>query len=246
MANKGTCMGEEKYPSGAEAAIERLNQDPLLLAAISAVPVVGGSITQVLTWFGQEIVQERNKRLFQQFSEHLEAIDEQAIRKGYFETEEGFDLLIKALDESRRTRSEEKRDLIARILVGATLTEPEQDSYSPEDYLYLISDLTVQELRVARLMYEQRPNTNEESWNSWEAEASATLGIDRTDLHMALVRLGSTGLLVLVTSGNDAEDEGTFWVDTPEYGKSGYYIVTATFDKLMKFLSLDSHPRPDS
>lgn len=104
-------MGEEKYPSGAEAAIERLNQDPLLLAAISAVPVVGGSITQVLTWFGQEIVQERNKRLFQQFSEHLEAIDEQAIRKGYFETEEGFDLLIKALDESRRTRSEEKRDL---------------------------------------------------------------------------------------------------------------------------------------
>ena len=63
---------------------------------------------------------------------------------------------------------------------------------------------------------------------------------------MALVRLGSTGLLVLVTSGNDAEDEGTFWVDTPEYGKSGYYIVTATFDKLMKFLSLNSHPCPNS
>ncbi len=55
---------------------------------------------------------------------------------------------------------------------------------------------------------------------------------------LALVRLGSTGLLVLVTSGNDPGDEGAFWVDTPEYGKSGYYIVSATFDKLMEFLRL--------
>jgi predicted transcriptional regulator of viral defense system len=153
-----------------------------------------------LTWFGQEIVQERNKRLFQQLSEHLEAVDEQAIKKGYFETEEGFDLLIKALDESRRTRSEEKRDLIARILAGATLTEPEQDSYSTEDYLYLISDLTIQELRVARLIYEQRPDTDDESWNAWEAETCATLDIDKAALHLALARLRSTGLLQRVNA----------------------------------------------
>ncbi len=143
---------------------------------------------------------ERNKRLFQQFSEHLQAIDEQVIRKCYFETEESFNLLIKALDESRRTRSEEKRDLIARVLVGAVLTEPEQDSHSPEDYLYLISDLTIQELRVARLIYEQRPDTDDESWNAWEAEACATLDTDKADLHLALARLSSAGLLQRVTS----------------------------------------------
>jgi hypothetical protein len=141
-------MGEEERRSRAEAAIERLNQDPLLLATINAVPIVGGSITQVLTWFGQEVVQERNKRLFEQLSEHLKDIDEEAIKKDYFETEEGFDLLIKALDESRRTRSEEKRDLIARILAGAA-TSPKDSNYFPEDYLYLISDLTVQELKTA-------------------------------------------------------------------------------------------------
>jgi hypothetical protein len=142
-------MGEEEHPSRVEAAIERLNKDPYLLAVITAIPGVGGSITQVITGIGQEIVQERNKKLFQQLSEHLEDIDEQAIKSDYFETEEGFDLLIKALDESRRTRSEEKRDLVAQILAGATRTTSEQASYSPEEYLYLISDLTIQELNVA-------------------------------------------------------------------------------------------------
>ena len=119
---------------------------------MTAIPGVGGSITQVITGIGQEIVQERNRILFQQLSEHQEALDDQAIKQDYFETEEGFDLLIKALDASRRTRSEEKRDLIARILAGAATT-PERSNYSPEDYLYLISDLTIQELTVARLIY---------------------------------------------------------------------------------------------
>jgi hypothetical protein len=89
-------MEEENTPSRVEAAIERLNQDPYLLAAITAVPVVGGSITQVLTGIGQQIVQERNARLFEQLSEHLANVAEQAIKRDYFETPEGFDLLIKA------------------------------------------------------------------------------------------------------------------------------------------------------
>jgi hypothetical protein len=110
---------EDKTPSKVESAIERPNQDPYLLATITAVPFVGGSITQALTGIGQQIVQERNAKLFQQLAEQLADIDEQSIRRGYFETPEGFDLLIKAMDESRRTRSDDKRDFIARILRGA-------------------------------------------------------------------------------------------------------------------------------
>ena len=33
--------------------------------------------------------------MFQQLSEHQEALDDQAIKQDYFETEERFDLLIK-------------------------------------------------------------------------------------------------------------------------------------------------------
>jgi hypothetical protein len=219
-------------------SLEVIAEEPVLQALLNMIPGVGGSLNELLAGKGQRIMEERRDNLLLLLGKHLEAIDEQAIKKDYFETPEGFDLLIKALDESGRTRSEEKRDLIARVLTGAA-SSPENSNYSPEDYLYLISDLTIQELRVARLIYKQRPDTNEESWNAWEAEACATLGIDRTDLHMALARLGSTGLLVLVTSG-DAEEEGTMWVSAPEYGKSGYYIATATFDKVMEFLRLET------
>jgi hypothetical protein len=75
----------------------------------------------------------------------LATVDEQSIRRDYFETPEGFDLLIKAMDESRRTRSDDERDLIARILRGALIDH--EDEYSPEEYLNLLSDLTVQELK---------------------------------------------------------------------------------------------------
>jgi hypothetical protein len=175
-------MNEEKSPPKLEGVIERLNQDPYLLATITAIPGVGGSIRQVLTGIGQQIVQERNARLFEQLSEHLADVDERAIKKDYFETPEGIDLLIKALEESRKTRSDEKRDLIARIPRGAVI-DYQQGNYSPEEYLYLISDLTVQELRVARLIYEDRPKTRDEPWKRWEDEACARIGIDRADLH---------------------------------------------------------------
>jgi hypothetical protein len=149
-------------------------------------------------------------------------------------------LLIRALGESRKTRSEEKRGLIARILRGAVI-DYEQGTYSPEEYLSLISDLTVQELRVARLLYEERPETENEPWKQWEERACATIGIDRADLHLALSRLGTTGLLQQVSGGRD--EDGT-WLAFPKYGESSYYRVTQAFDRLMEFLAL--HPRSHS
>lgn len=229
-------MKEEKHPSKVEAAIERLNQDPYPLAAITAIPYIGGSITQVITGIGREIAQERNRRLFQQLSGHLEALGERAIKKDYFETPEGFDLLVKALDESRRTRSKEKCHLIARVLRGAVVNR-DQTNYSPEEYLYLVSGLTPQELTVARLMYEGRPEIREEQWDTWQVETCATVGIDRSDLQLALDRLSSTELLRRVTSGNNG---GGFWIVSQEYGAGDYYTVTPAFDRLMKFLRLET------
>lgn len=62
-------------------------------------------------------------------------------------------MLVKALDEARKTRSKEKRDLYATILKGA-IVDFEQKKYSAEEYLHLMSGLTPQELRVARSLYE--------------------------------------------------------------------------------------------
>jgi hypothetical protein len=79
-------MDDEKVRSKLESAIERLNQDPYLLAIKTAVPGVGGSITQVLTGIDQQIAQERNARLFKQLSEHLVTVDEEALRRDIFDT----------------------------------------------------------------------------------------------------------------------------------------------------------------
>lgn len=227
-------MDDEKVPSKLETAIERLNQDPYLLAIITAVPGVGGSITQVLTGIGQQIVQERNARLFEQLSEHLVTVEEEALRRDFFETPEGFDLLIKALDESRKTRSDEKRDLIAQILRGA-LTDYEE-KYSPEEYLYLISDLTVQELRVARSIYDGRPDTRSEPWSKWIDKVCTQIGIDTTDLQLSLERIASTGLLQKATTHTD--DEGRLYVSVQAYGEGSSFLVTTAFDRLMEFLQL--------
>jgi hypothetical protein len=193
----------------------------VLRALLNAIPGVGGSLNELLAGKGQRIIEERRDSLLRHLAKHLEAIEDEAIRKDYFETPEGFDLLIKALDESRKTRSEEKRDLIARVLRGA-LTDDEGE-YSPEEYLYLISDLTVQELRVARSIYENRPEVGG-VYANWHRRILEELNIDDADLRMMLDRLESRGLCQALLT----EDPHTSRV----YRSPG-------FVKLMRFLELD-------
>jgi hypothetical protein len=228
-------MEEGKTPSKIEGAIERLNQDPYLLATISAVPVVGGSITQVLTGIGQQIVQERNKRLFEQLTEHMATVEEQAIKRDYLKTPEGFDLLIKALDESRRTRSEAKRDLIARILAGATSTVTGQSEYSPEEYLSIVASLTPRELQVARTLYdlqkdislrELEPDNRMETWRSCVESMREKHAIDTDELPLLLNRIASTGLVDLIYVQYPGSPAPTYW-------------VSAAFHKLMELLRLE-------
>jgi hypothetical protein len=65
----------------------------------------------------------------------------------------------------------------------------------------------------------------------------ATLGSDRTNLHMALVGLGSVRLLQSVI---DHDSERGISLEIPEYGESGTYMVVASFDKLMGYLRLSN------
>jgi hypothetical protein len=126
-----------------------------LRVLLTRIPLVGDSLTELAAGKGQQIMEARRDEFLQLLAEHLAALEEQAVRKDYFQTPEVFDLLIKASNESRRTRSKEKRALYARILRGA-IVDFEHGGYSAEEYLRLSCDLTLQELRVARLLYETR------------------------------------------------------------------------------------------
>ena len=93
---------------------------------MTRIPLVGDSLTELAAGKGQHIMEARRDEFLQLLAEHLAALEEQAVKKDYFQTPEGFDLLIKALDEFRRTRSKEKRDLYARILRGRSSTSSKE------------------------------------------------------------------------------------------------------------------------
>jgi hypothetical protein len=233
-------MEEQKPPSlreSLETSLEIIAEDPVLRILLRRIPLVGDSLTELAAGKGQQIIEARRDEFLQLLAEHIATLEGQAVRKNYFQTPEGFDLLVKALDEARKTRSKEKRDLYARILRGA-IVDFEQKKYSAEEYLYLISDLTLQELRVARSLYEApRSTLREEAWESWRNKVCYETGVDEADLSMILSRISSFGLIEPVLTWEN--DEGALFVNIVNPGDTGYYRTTPSFEKLMKFLELE-------
>lgn len=230
-------MEEKNLPTKVDEFItELINKDPLVLASISAVPYFGSTLTTFFSAKWLTIYQERTKAMFDKFGEDLSELNEQTIKKDYFDTDEGIDLLIKATEQSAKTRSKEKRVLIARILAGATSTEADKSGYSPEEYLNIVADLTDKELTIARTIYSlQRdmPSTNgepgnrAETWKSCVEKIGQEHDIEANFLPLFFSRLHSIGLL-------DLEYELYFDGDAIPT-----YWVSSAFENLMEFLRLE-------
>jgi len=228
-------MEEKNLPDKVDELLtEVVNKDPLIVASISAVPYFGGTLATFFSAKWLQVYQERTAKLIRQLSELLSDLDEQAIRRDYFDTPEGIDLLIQATELSSKTRSEDKRDLIARILAGATSTDAGKGEYSPEEYLHVVADLTDKELMVARTIYSVQLGQNyrntdaEDKWKAWEEQRYKIIekhGLDASDLTLILNRIASTGLVEL---------SYVLFLGTP----APTYWVTSAFDRLMGFLRL--------
>lgn len=228
-------MEDKNLPDKADEFLtEMLNKDPLILAAISSVPYIGSALTTFFTAKWSETSRKRSEALFDKVGEELKALDERTIQKDYFKSEEGIDLLLKATQESVKTRSGEKRDLIAKILVGATTTDAARGEYLPEEYLNLIADLTEKELQIASTIYsvhhknspmELESNNQAETWRLVKEFVIEQHGIEANALPLYLNRLSLAGLLDVydvVYPGNTAP---TYW-------------VSPAFKALMEFLEV--------
>jgi hypothetical protein len=232
-------MSEKNQPSMRESvntSLEVIAEEPVLQALLNTIPGVGSSLNELLAGKGQRIMEKRRDNLLLLLGKHLEVLDKDAIKKDYFETDEGFDLLIKALDESRKTRSEEKRDLIARILAGAASTDSETGEYSPEEYLNPVATLTVKELAVARTIYrlqkgqdyrELDPDDRGKSWAKSREKIVEEHALNVNELPLLLDRIASTGLIELVYLLTPGSPARTYW-------------VSPAFHKLMEFLRLET------
>lgn len=232
-------MEGKNLPTKADELLtEVLNKDPLVLASISTVPYFGSTLATFFSAKWLKIYQERTKAMFDTFGENLKELDERTINKGYFETDEGIDLLIKATEQSAKTRSEEKRDLIARILAGATSTDEGRGEYSPEEYLNIMADLTDKELAVARTIYtlqqsispaELESNNRLETWELCKKSIMEQHDIRANSLPLLLNRIHSAGLLDL-----------SYEVFLSEEPVKLTYWVSLTFKNLMEFLRLET------
>lgn len=224
-------MAENEQPTFRESldtALEVMAEDPYLRILLKRVPLFGDSLVEIAAGKGQQIAQERRDEFLELLAERFVDLEGLALRKDYFETPEGIDMLVKALDESRKTRSRKKREMYARILKGAIL-DFERREYSSEEYLHLVADLTEKELRVARLIYRDRPEPDEQSWSAWKGKACEELDVDESDIGMALGRIGSLGLIENVNSYL-SEGDGVAILDRP------VYKIAPAFEKLMRFL----------
>lgn len=219
---------------------------PSILAGTSLIPRIGGSLTTYIALKRQQMSEKRTEELVNRVNE----IDKQALTVNFFNDEAGYDLFVQAIEASAKTRSEEKRDLIARILVGATRTDPEQEEYSAEEYLNLIEDLNEKELYIARTIYtgqreiqspkELEPNNKAETWRLTQEALTRKHGIEADALPLYLNRLHLAGLLDLeyVVAGFDAHGFAVQEEAVPTYW------VSSAFRSLMEFLNLnDSDPK---
>ena len=223
----------------AEEASNAYERNTALRTLVVAIPGIGSSLDLVLTSGGarsEERIRDLIEALKEDMQERMETVTDSTLDKEYLESDEFFDLVMRALDATIRTRDEVKRRLYARILTESTI-HSKREGHSPEEYLALIADLTPREVYVARMLYTDWPGERDENhepddfneaWRDWQDKVRAEVGIDGADLQLILGRLRSSGLAT--ESIGDIPIGGGPLVNLPRYW------VSTPFEKLMRFL----------
>jgi hypothetical protein len=208
----------------------------VIRALINAIPYIGSSIDILLSSSGQSFISKRIEKFIEELNRQVLQLSDDKINKDFLNTEEGFDLIVKAFSSASRTRQHEKLKLYSKIVKGALTEGKEFEEDDPEIYLRIIEELTVKELRVAKHLYElkevkkRNPDTDSNNENEDEGMSSDAFWLsknypefDKDELVSIFVRLEKTGLI--------KELVGSFL----GYG-GGEYLINTTFRKFMNFV----------
>ena len=214
----------------AREALKAYSEKALVRATISAIPWVAGPLDAFLSTKGQKIVQGRITSLLAILQEELRDVHENQVDTSYIESEDFFDLMVKALEAAARTREREKISLYAQILKGAVVGQRERD-FSGEEAVRIVLDLTPRQMEVARTVYHQQKEGLREAetdlqWAvraGWENLARSLNGLSAEEAMADLIMLQRAGLLREIT--------GSFW----DYS-GGILVMTPVFRRLMTYL----------
>lgn len=130
-----------------EAEIVASPGNLVLDAALNALPYIGSSISSLLAGKAQERVRERTAEVFREMKAKLDSVDEQAIRKDYFESEEFQTLLALAIDQLQTSHDKEKLKFLSKALVNSGLTEFEHE-HGKELFVRALREITPAHIRL--------------------------------------------------------------------------------------------------
>lgn len=200
-------------------------------ALINAVPFVGGSLDVIFVSKGQKLVEQRIYEFIKNLTEELNKVSEDKVDKKYLDSEEWFDVVIKAMNSAMKTRDIEKISWYAKILRGAVVVR-DRNAFDPEAYLQVLTELSPNELRVAKIIFEMQkkgPKVGEQElhWahnKGWDKLSEKCEFISKDDLEFILLRLQKAGFIREIT-GFISDYQG------------GTYVITPTFRKLMIYIN---------
>lgn len=207
-------------------------------AAVSSIPVIGAALGSLFSSLSSEIEVRRILHLFRVIDQEMRTLDESKVDNSFLDSEDFYDLMYKVVDQGRRTRSQEKRILYAKIL-RSRVSSAAASTETAEDYLNIVTELTEKEVLIASVLYDRITNGPEPTGDKKHAWASRegledlyTEGvIPEADYEYVLLRLQRIGLFKEFTGGLIAYDT-----------QSNPYNMTDTFKELMSSIaSASSH-----
>lgn len=215
-------------------ATEKYSENAILRASITSVPFIGSPLDIFLTTEAQKIVNDRIMSLFDKLKEEMNTLEDRIVDKDYINSEEFIELFIRTIEASAKTRNKEKIKLYAKLLKGAIKFQ-NRKKYSPEEYLQVLSELTIKELEVAKAIYrqqrqERRKDENELQWAlrcGWEKLEKKCPSIPEEDFRFIFLRLRKSGLI---------QDLEHIYYSSKKEKKKVVFVITDVFRKIMKYL----------
>ena len=223
----------EIIKTGLVKASKVYSDQTLIRAFITAIPYVGGSLDILLSSSGNTFAVRRIESFIADLTQEISNLKETQINKEYLQTEQGFDLIIKAFNVSARTRQAEKLNLYAKIVTSALLDGKEYEEDEPEVYLRIAEELSVKEFCVATVIYDLNERNKLDKTQEGRMGINAAIltkdypEFEKDDLVSILLRVEKIGLIKeLVGSYMDYE--------------GGVYHVNPLLVGFMNFIELKS------
>lgn len=141
-------MSDHQTNKKLNVASERYSENTSLRTVIQVIPYIGGALDTLLSGKGTEIQKNRINHLLENISDRLNELESS---NTIHATEEFYDLSLSVFEGAARSRSKEKRERFASILINQIAKESDWDE--AETATRLLSSL--EDIHIQVLMYAQ-------------------------------------------------------------------------------------------